>query len=96
MISSFVLITLMPLQISPAGKSTVPISKPLAVAAFVDSAKILGLPKFKLRDAKGNLYSPNKAMLQEPDAQIQQHAGQVITSDIANRKAFIRSYVRNL
>ena len=94
MISSFVLITLMPLQISPGGKSTVPISKPLAVAAFVDSAKILGLPKFKLRDAKGNLYSPNKAMMQEPDAQIQLHAGVPIVSELSTRKAYINAYIR--
>jgi hypothetical protein len=94
MISSFVLITLLPLQVSPSGKSTVPISRPLAVAAFVDSAKILGLPKFRLRDGNGNPYLPEKVLLQEPLATIQDHAGIVSASEVNKRKAYIRSYVR--
>jgi hypothetical protein len=94
MLSTLIFITFMPLQISPSGKSTVPISKPLAVAAFVDSAKILGLPKFRLRDAKGNLYSPYKAMMHEPLAIVQQHAGMPMVSDVTIRKAYINSYVR--
>ena len=84
----------MPLQISPGGHAPVPISKPLAVAAFVDSARIIGLPKFKLRDAKGNLYFPHKAMLQEPSAIVQQHAGIPMVSNVTARKAYINSYVR--
>lgn len=94
MLSTLVLIALIPLQVSPTGNSTVPISKPLAVAAFVDSAKILGLPKFKLRDAKGNLYSPYRAMLQEPSAIVHQHAGVPMVSEVTMRKAYINSYVR--
>ena len=94
MLSTLVFITLMPLQISPGGNSPAPISRPLAVAAFVDSAKILGLPKFKLRDAKGNLYFPYKAMMQEPLAIVQQHAGMPIVNDVTIRKAYINSYVR--
>ena len=94
MLSTLVFITLMPLQISPGGNLPAPISRPLAVAAFVDSAKILGLPKFKLRDAKGNLYFPYKAMMQESLAIVQQHAGMPIVNDVTIRKAYINSYVR--
>lgn len=94
MLSTLLFITLMPLQTSPSGHTAVPISKPLAVSAFVDSARIIGLPKFKLRDAKGNLYFPHKAMLQEPSAIVQQHAGVPMVSDVKVRKAFINSYVR--
>ena len=94
MLSTLVFITLMPLQVSPTGQSTVPLSKPLAVAAFVDSAKILGLPKFKLRDASGNLYSPYKVMMHEPYAQVHQYAGVPMVSEVTLRKAYINSYVR--
>jgi len=94
MLSTLVLITLMPLQVSPAGKSTMPISKPLAVAAFVDSAKILGLPKLKLRDDNGKLYSPYKAMMHEPYALVHQHAGMPMVSEVSMRRAYINSYVR--
>jgi hypothetical protein len=92
--SALVLVTLMPLQVSPTGKTPVSLSTPIAVAAFVDSAKILGLPKFKLRDSNGNPYLPNKALLQEPLATIHQHAGVVFPSEINKRKAYILSYVR--
>ena len=94
MLSSLVLITLLPLQISPSGQSPVPISKPLAVAAFVDTAKILGLPKFRLRDSNGNPYFANKAMLQEPLATIHHDAGDVFPIEVNRRKAYIQSYVR--
>lgn len=94
MLSTLVFITFMPLQISPGGHAPVPISKPLAVAAFVDSPRIIGLPRLKLRDAKGNLYFPHKAMLQEPAAIIRQHAGMSMVSDVTARKAYINSYVR--
>lgn len=94
MLSTLVFVTFMPLQVSPTGQSTVPLSRPLAVAAYVDTAKILGLPKFKLRDSKGNLYSPYKAMMQEPFAIILQHAGMPMVSDITMRKAYIQSYVK--
>ena len=94
MFSTLVFITLMPLQVSPSGNSPAPISRPLAVAAFVDSAKILGLPKFKLRDDKGNLYSPYKTMMQEPYALVHQQAGMPMVSEHTIRKAYINSYVR--
>ena len=94
MLSSLVLITLLPLQISPSGQSPLPISKPLAVAAFVDTAKILGLPKFRLRDGKGNPYLPDKALLQEPLATIYDHADIVFVSEVSKRKAYILAYVR--
>jgi hypothetical protein len=94
MLSALVLIAFLPLQVSPSGKSTVPISRPLAVAAFVDSARILGLPKLKLRDSSGNLYAPYKAMMQEPLAIVHQHAGMPMVSDVTIRKAYIQSYVK--
>ncbi len=94
MLSTLVFVTLMPLQVSPTGKSQVPLSRPLAVAAFVDSARILGLPKFKIRDSNGNIYIANKAMMQEPFALVHQHAGMPIVSDISMRKAYINSFVR--
>ena len=94
MLSTLVFVTFMPLQVSPTGQSTVPLSRPLAVSAFVDSARILGLPKLKLRDSKGNLYSPYKAMMQEPSAIVLQHAGMPMVSDITMRKAYIQSYVK--
>jgi hypothetical protein len=94
MLSTLVFITFMPLQVSPGGNSPVPISRPLAVAAFIDSAKILGLPKFKLRDDKGNLYSPYKTMMQEPYALLHQQAGMPMVSGLSVRKAYINSYVR--
>lgn len=92
--SAFVLISLIPLQATLIGKSAIPLNTPLAVAAFVDTAKILGLPKFKLRDANGNLYSPHKAMMSEPYSQVQQHAGQPTVSEVTLRKAHIQSYVK--
>lgn len=94
MLSTLVFVTFMPLQVSPTGQSTVPLSRPLAVSAYVDTAKILGLPKFKLRDSKGNLYSPYKVMMQEPSAIVLQHAGMPMVSDITMRKAYIQSYVK--
>ena len=92
--SALVLITLIPLQVSPSGKSVVSFSTPLAVAAFVDTAKILGLPKFRLRDSNGNPYLPDKALLQEPLATVHDQAGIVFTSEVNKRKAYIRMYVR--
>ena len=94
MLSALVFITFLPLQVSPTGKSSVPLSTPLAVAAFIDSAKILGLPKFKLRDSNGNVYSPYRVMMHEPYALVHQHAGVPIVSEVTARKAYIASYVR--
>jgi len=94
MISTLVFITLMPLQVSPTGKSLVSISRPLAVAAFVDTAKILGLPKFRLRDSNGNPYLSDKTLLQEPLAMMHDQAGIIFKSEVNKRKAYIQSYVR--
>lgn len=94
MLSTLVFITLLPLQAGPSAQSSALVSKPLAVAAFVDSAKILGLPKFKLRDDRGNLYFRHKAMMQESLALINLHAGIPNVNEISTRKAYIASYVR--
>lgn len=92
--SALVLITLIPLQVSPSGKSVVSLSTPLAVAAFVDTSKILGLPKFRLRDGNGNPYMPEKTLLQEPLAIVHESVGIIFTSEVNKRKAYIQSYVR--
>lgn len=92
--SALVLITLLPLQVSPSGKNATPLNQPLAVAVFVDSAKILGLPKFKLRDSNGNRYQPEKTLMQEPMALLQQNAGVLNFSPNNLRKGYIQSYVR--
>jgi hypothetical protein len=95
MLSAIVFFTLLPLQVSPNGRSAVPISKPLAVAAFVDTAKILGLPKLRLRDQNGNPYLADKALLQEPLATIHDQAGVIFPAEVNKRKAYILSYVRS-
>ena len=93
MFSALIFVTLMPLQVSPAGKSTVPLSRPLAVAAFVDSAQILGLPKLRLRDSNGNPYIKDKTLVHEPSV-VHEYAGVDYTKEVNRRKAFIASYVR--
>jgi len=92
--SALVIISLIPLQVSPSGNLPIPLNTPLAVAAFLDTAKILGLPKFRLRDSSGNPYVPDKALLQEPLAAVHDQAGVFFTSDMNKRKAYIRNYVR--
>lgn len=94
MLSTLVFITILPLQVSPTGQSAVPLSQPLAVAAYIDTAKILGLPKFKLRDGNGNPYLPEKTLLQEPLAMVHDSAGIIFASEVNKRKAYIQSYVR--
>ena len=84
----------MPLQVSPAGKSGVPLSTPIAVSAYVDASRLLGLPKFRLRDSSGNPYLSDKALLQEPLATVHEYAGIKYASEVSNRKTFILSYVR--
>jgi hypothetical protein len=71
-----------------------PLNKPLVVAAFVDSAQILGLPKFRLRDSSGNPYFSHRALLQEPAAVLYKDSGMLMVSHQSKRKAFINSYVR--
>jgi hypothetical protein len=92
--SALVLITMLPLQVSPSGKNIIPLNRPLAVAVFVDSAKILGLPKFKLRDSSGNYYLANKTLLQEPLATIHNSAGVIFSVEFNGRKAYIQTYLR--
>ena len=92
--SALVLITMLPFQISPSGKNAIPLNRPLTVAVFVDSAKILGLPKLKLRDSNGNRYKPEKTLMQEPMAVLQQNAGVLDYSQDSLRKTYIRNYVR--
>lgn len=94
MLSSLVFIALMPLQVSPAGKSGVPLSTPLAVAAYIDASNILGLPKFRLRDGNGNPYLADKTLLQEPLAMVHSSAGIIFTGEVNKRKAYIQSYLR--
>ena len=92
--SALVVFSLIPLQVAPSGNSAIPLNTPLAVAAFVDTAKILGLPKFRLRDSSGNPYFPDKALMQEPLATVHDQAGVIFTSEVNKRKAYIRNYVR--
>jgi hypothetical protein len=85
---------MLPFQVSPSGKNAIPLNQPLTVAVFVDSAKILGLPKFKLRDSSGNRYQPEKTLMQEPMALLQQNAVVLYYSKDSLRKAYIQSYVK--
>ena len=94
MLINLVIIALMPLQISPSGQSGVKPGTPLAVIAYVDTAKILGLPKLRLRDSNGNPYLPDKTLLQEPLAIVYANAGVVFPAEMSKRKAYIQSYVR--
>ena len=79
----------MPLQIQPNAGLATTLHKPVAVKAFVDTAKILGLPKFPLRDSHGSLYLPNKVLLQEPFALLQDRAGQSLPVETKPRRAYI-------
>lgn len=92
--SALVLITLMPLQVSPSGAAMLPFNQPLAVGAFIDCAQILGLPKFRLRDPNGNLYFANRSQLQEPAALLYRDSGTLNISNQTKRKAYINTYVR--
>ena len=93
-ISALFLITLMPLQIQPNAGLATSLHKPVAVKAFVDTAKILGLPKLRLRDDKGNPYLADKTLRQEPLAVVYDNAGVIFMSEVSARKAYILSYVR--
>lgn len=92
--SALVFITLMPLLVSPSGADMLPLNRPLAVTAFIDSAQILGLPKFRLRDSSGNPYFAHRALLQEPAAVLYRDSGLLMVSHQTKRKAYINSYVR--
>lgn len=96
MISGVVLMTLLlPVQIasfSPAKRKFEPF---FVVGAFVDCAKILGIPKFRLRDANGNPYLPDRVLLQEPLAQVLSSANVVISeAEVSKRKKYIQTYVK--
>jgi len=93
--SALILVSLLPLQISSAGRGPMPLNKPLTVAVFLDVAKIIGLPKFKLRDSRGNLYVPDKALLEEPLAIIYANANiPAPDTTMSQRKQYISAYVR--
>lgn len=94
MIFGVILMTvLLPLQIQVHDHNGHRVNPFFAVGAFVDCAKILGLPKFRLRDSRGNPYSPDKAMRQEPMALVHEGAGIALTSQVSKRKAYILSYL---
>ena len=96
MISSVVLMTLvLPLQIAfhPGGSRH--FNPFFITGSFVDCAQILGLPKFKLRDSKGNPYLADKALAQEPMAMIYDSSYFVVSeAAVSKRKKYIMSYVR--
>lgn len=93
LISALILVTVLPFELTPKEAIAPSLDRPIAVAAFVDSAKIAGLPRLKLRDASGNRYIPNKAMLFEPAALVQQQAD-TVGEKINPRRAFIRGYLK--
>jgi hypothetical protein len=94
MLACLVFMTLLPLQVSSIGQSPAPISKPVLVAAFVDIAKIMGLPKFRLRNSQGHPYVAHQALVHEPLAIVQSHAGMANLSDLNLRKAYIQTYIK--
>ncbi len=63
------------------------------VSAVVDCARILGLPKLKLRDSNGNRYQAEKIIMQEPFAILQASSDQMAFNQTGLRKAYIQSYV---
>lgn len=96
MLSSALLMTiLLPAQIATHSPSGTKIEPFFLIGAFVDCAKILGLPRFKLRDRNGNPYIPDKAAQQEPLAQILANANIVVSElEVSKRKKYIQSYVK--
>jgi hypothetical protein len=91
--SALLLATILPFEVTPKDAIAPSLARPVMVAAFVDSAKILGLPRLKLRDSSGNRYIPNKAMLFEPAALVHQQAG-TVGERINPRRAFIQGYLK--
>jgi hypothetical protein len=91
--SALLLATILPFEIKHKDSIAPSMMRPVTVGAFVDTAKILGLPRLKLRDSNGNRYIPNKAMLFEPAALVHQQAG-AIGERINPRKAFIQGYLK--
>ena len=96
MISGVIILSfLLPMQVQGGVFIREPLFKPVLVGAFVDSARILGLPKYRLRDSGGNTYSPNKTLLQEPLALINKEAGMTVSEiGATKRRPFISTYIR--
>jgi len=95
MISGVILMTLvLPMQIAFHARPAVKPSPFFMVGAFVDCAKILGLPKFRLRDSNGNPYIADKALDQEPLAVVHASAGIAFQGELNQRKRYIQGYVR--
>jgi hypothetical protein len=93
--SALMMTVLLPAQIAAYSGPEAKYQPFFVVGSFVDCAKILGLPKFRLRDGNGNPYLPDKALLQEPLAQILAAANIVISeAEVSKRKKYIQSYVR--
>ena len=92
--SAFLMTVILPLQLSLHSGGSHRINHFFMVGSFIDCAKILGLPKFKLRDSNGNPYLADKILLQEPLAIVHDSAGITFSSEINKRKAYILSYVR--
>jgi hypothetical protein len=91
--SALLIATILPFEITPKEAIAPSLVRPVTVAAFVDTAKILGLPRLKLRDSNGNRYIPNKAMAFEPAALVNQQA--LTASEKTNpRRAFIQGYLK--
>ena len=91
--SALLIATILPFEVTPKDAFAPSLVRPVTVAAFVDTAKILGLPKLKLRDSNGNRYIPNKAMAFEPAALVNQQAG-TASENINPRRAFIQGYLK--
>lgn len=96
MLSGAVLMTLiLPLQIAYNPGGTGKFAPFFVAGAFADSARIIGIPRFRLRDSSGNPYLPDKALRQEPLATIYAQANFVVSElEAASRKRYIQSYVR--
>ena len=92
---ALIMTILLPAQIATHPGSGAAFGPFFVVGAFVDCAKILGLPKFRLRDKNGNPYLQDKAMSQEPLAQILSNANIVVSElEVSRRKKYIQSYVK--
>jgi hypothetical protein len=94
MLSALVFMTLLPLNASVSDRPQLLLDRPLSVSAFVDTAKILGLPKLKLRDSNGHRYFPERILMQEPMAIIEVSSGGMYFSQLSVRKAYIQSYMK--
>ena len=91
--SALVIMTILPLQINPGSKLAHVLDRPLMVAAVVDCARILGLPKLKLRDSNSSRYQAEKIIMQEPLAILQTSSDQMAFNQTGLRKVYIQSYV---